>query len=198
MGRSRTRCAWAGNDPLSQLYHDREWGIPVHNDRLLFEMLTLEGAQAGLSWITILRKRKSYRIAFDRFDYRKVARYGKSHVRTLLRNEGIVRNRAKIESTISNARAFLAVREEFGSFDAYLWGFTGGKRVINRWKNLKDVPSRTDLSDALSGDLKRRGFRFVGSTICYAFLQAVGVVNDHTVTCFRYRATGPRSKGRSR
>jgi DNA-3-methyladenine glycosylase I len=192
----QTRCAWAGNDPLYCEYHDREWGVPVHDDRILFEMLTLEGAQAGLSWITILRKRQNYREAFDGFNYRKIARYGTSKVRELLRNEGIVRNRAKIESTISNARAFLLIREEFGSFDNYLWGFVGGKQTVNRWKNLKALPARTEISDALSRDLKRRGFRFVGSTICYAFMQAVGVVNDHTVDCYRYRHSGGKRRWR--
>jgi DNA-3-methyladenine glycosylase I len=195
MARRQPRCAWAGNDPLCQEYHDREWGVPVHDDRTLFEMLTLEGAQAGLSWMTILRKRQHYRRAFDRFDYRKIARYKSSRVRALLLNQGIVRNRAKIESTISNARAFLAIRREFGSFDAYLWGFTGGRQIVNRRKTLRDLPARTELSDALSRDLKRRGFRFVGSTICYAFLQAVGVVNDHTVDCHRYRSAARKPRG---
>jgi DNA-3-methyladenine glycosylase I len=186
----KKRCAWAGSDPLYREYHDREWGVPIHDDRALFEMLTLEGAQAGLSWITILRKRQNYRKAFDRFNYRKIARYGKPKVRELLQNEGIVRNRAKVESTISNAQAFLVIREEFGSFDAYLWEFVEGKQLVNRWKSLKDLPARTELSDALSRDLKRRGFRFVGSTICYAFMQAVGMVDDHSVDCFRYRRAG--------
>lgn len=180
------RCAWARND-LAIRYHDVEWGVPVHDDRRLFEFLILEGAQAGLSWDTILRKRDRYREVFDRFDARKVAAYDARKVRELLADPGIVRNRLKVASAIDNARAFLEVRREFGSFDAYVWRFVGGKPRRNSWRTLGEVPSRTGESDALSADLKRRGFRFVGSTICYAFMQAVGMVNDHTAGCFRRR-----------
>lgn len=181
----RSRCGWATNDPLYVAYHDEEWGTPVHDDRRLFEMLILEGAQAGLSWITILRKREAYRAAFSRFDARKVARYDARKVGALMKDEGIVRNRLKIESTVSNARAFLEVQEEHGSFDAYIWSFVGGRPRKNRPKTLADVPARTAESDAMSKDLKKRGFRFVGSTICYAFMQACGLVDDHVATCFR-------------
>ena len=180
-----TRCAWSGNDPLYQAYHDREWGVPVHDDRRLFEMLILEGAQAGLSWITILRKRENYRKAFDGFDPTKVSRYTKTRVARLMNNKGIVRNRLKIESTILNATAFLAVQEEFGSFDKYVWQFVGGKPLVNHRRSLKEIPASTPASDALSKDLKQRGFKFVGTTICYAFMQAVGMVNDHATNCFR-------------
>jgi DNA-3-methyladenine glycosylase I len=166
-------------------YHDREWGVPVHDDRLLFEFITLEGAQAGLSWETILNKRAAYRRAFAGFDPAKVARFGAARRVRLMQDAGIVRNRLKIESTVTNAAAFLAVQREFGSFDRYLWDFTGGKPVRGRFRTSKELPARTDLSDALSRDLKRRGFRFVGTTICYAFMQAVGIVNDHVVGCFR-------------
>jgi len=178
-----SRCEWAGTDPLYVRYHDEEWGVPVHDDRRLFEMLILEGAQAGLSWITILRKRDAYRKAFDRFDPRKVARYTAARKRVLLRNAGIVRNRLKIDAAVTNARAFLDVQKECGSFDAYLWRFVGGRPIVNRRASLRDVPARTAESDALSRDLKARGFRFVGSTICYAFMQAVGLVNDHVRGC---------------
>ena len=184
---TRTRCAWAGTDPLYCAYHDEEWGRPVREDRALFEFLVLEGAQAGLSWITILRKRAAYRKAFDRFDPRKVARYTPAKVRALLQDAGIVRNRLKVESAVSNAKAFLAVQREFGSFSGYLWGFVDSKPVKNRPRSLKDVPASTPLSDRISKDLKKRGFRFVGSTIVYAYLQAVGVVDDHTRACFRAR-----------
>ncbi len=180
------RCAWATNE-LSIAYHDREWGVPVHDDRLFFEFLILEGAQAGLSWDTILRKRDRYREVFDNFDPAVVARYGQRKVNALLKDAGIVRNRLKIASAISNAQAFLKVAEEFGSFDKYIWQFTGGRPRVNSWEALKQMPARTAESDAMSKDLKRRGFRFVGSTICYAFMQATGLVNDHAVTCFRYR-----------
>ena len=187
--RSKTRCGWAGaTDPLYLEYHDTEWGVPSHDDRHLFEMLVLEGAQAGLSWSTILKKRAGYRKAFANFDAAKVARFGAADVRRLMADAGIVRNRLKIESAISNARAFLEVRREFGSFDAYIWGFVGGAPMVNARKSLKELPARTAESDAMSKDLKKRGFRFVGSTICYAFMQATGMVNDHVVTCFRYRA----------
>ena len=181
-----TRCEWARTD-LSIAYHDREWGVPLHDDRRLFEFLILEGAQAGLSWETILRKRPAYRKAYDRFDPKKVARYDRRKVARLLVDEGIVRNRLKIGASIDNARAFLEVRKEFGTFDAYLWELVGGKPKRNRWKKLAEIPARSPEGDALSKDLKARGFRFVGPTICYAFMQAVGMVNDHVVSCFRYR-----------
>jgi len=179
------RCSWPSSE-LDVAYHDREWGVPVHDDRVLFEFLILEGAQAGLSWSTILNKRENYRRAFARFDPKKVARFTSEQKRTLMRNEGIVRNRLKIDSTVSNARAFLAVQKEFGSFDRYVWGFVGGKPRQNSRKG-RDIPARSAESDALSEDLKRRGFRFVGSTICYAFMQAVGMVNDHLRSCYRHR-----------
>ena len=185
-----TRCAWPGSDPLYQAYHDMEWGVPVHNDRLLFEFLTLEGAQAGLSWITILRKRPGYRAAFAGFDPEVVARFDAAKVAELLANPGIVRNRLKVESAITNARAFLAVQEEFGSFDAYQWRFVDGRPIKNAWKSIQEIPASTPISDAMSRDLKRRGFRFVGTTICYAHMQAVGMVNDHTVDCFRWPEVG--------
>ena len=182
---TKPRCTWAGNDPLYIRYHDEEWGVPVHDDRRLFEFLILEGAQAGLSWITILRKRENYRKAFANFDPVRVARFNKDRVERLLGNPGIVRNRLKIESTVSNAKAFLAVQSEFGSFDRYLWKFVDNRPIVNRWHSHKQVPARTKVSDALSKDLGKRGFRFVGSTICYAFMQAIGMVNDHTANCFR-------------
>lgn len=181
------RCAWAGNDPLYQSYHDLEWGVPLHDDRLLFEFLTLEGAQAGLSWITILRKRPAYRAAFAEFDPAVVAAFDAARQAELLANPGIVRNRLKVASTISNARAFLKVQEEFGSFDAYLWRFVDGRPIRNCWQSISQIPASTPLSDTLSRDLKQRGFRFVGSTICYAHMQATGMVNDHTVDCFRWQ-----------
>ena len=180
-----TRCHWCGSDPLYVHYHDTEWGRPVHDDRVLFEFLILEGAQAGLSWITILRKRENYRKALDGFDAKKIARYTPAKLATLLKNPGIVRNRLKLASTVTNAKAFLAVQKEFGSFDAYLWGFVGGKPIVNRPGSMKGVPAKTELSDRLSKDLLKRGFKFVGSTIVYAYLQAVGVVDDHTADCFR-------------
>ncbi len=180
-------CEWPSDDPLMIAYHDREWGVPVHDDRMQFEFLVLEGAQAGLSWRTVLRKREAYRAAFDRFDPQKVARYGAREVRRLLANPGIIRNRLKIEAAVKNARAFLAVQEEFGSFDAYVWRFVGGKPKVNRWRTLKQIPATSPESDALSKDLKRRGFSFVGSTIVYAHMQAAGLVNDHVVHCFRHR-----------
>ena len=184
---NKKRCAWSGTDPLFIAYHDEEWGVPIHDDRLLFEFLVLEGAQAGLSWSTILRKRDAYRRAFDRFDPRKVARYEKRKVASLLRDAGIVRNRAKIASAIKNAKAFLDVQAEFGSFDAYQWRFVNGRPIQNRWRAERDIPPRSAQSDAMSDDLKSRGFSFVGSTIIYAHMQAVGMVNDHVVTCFRHR-----------
>ena len=181
------RCPWAGTDPLYIRYHDREWGVPVHTDRKLFEMLLLEGAQAGLSWITILRKRAHYRKVFDRFDPSKIARYDRKKIARLLADPGIVRNRLKIRAAVTNARAFLAVQEEFGSFDAYIWQFVGGNPLVNGRRSMKELPARTAESDAMSKDLKRRGFAFVGSTICYAFMQATGMVNDHLRNCHRYR-----------
>jgi DNA-3-methyladenine glycosylase I len=168
------------------VYHDREWGVPQHDDRVLFELLILEGAQAGLSWDTILHKRDNYRAAFDGFDATKIARYDRRKMQALMRNQGIVRNRLKISSAVENAKAFLTVQEEFGSFDRYIWQFVGGKPRVNGWKSLKQVPGRTAESDAMSKDLRKRGFNFVGSTICYAFMQATGMVNDHIVECFRY------------
>jgi DNA-3-methyladenine glycosylase I len=180
------RCPWAEGSDAYRAYHDDEWGIPSHDDTHLFEMLLLEGAQAGLSWSTILNKRENYRRAFARFDPKKVARFTAQQRKQLMKDEGIVRNRLKIESTVSNARAFLAVQKEFGSFDRYIWQFVGGKPIRNARKG-KDIPARTAESDAMSKDLKKRGFRFVGSTICYAFMQACGMVNDHLTTCFRYR-----------
>lgn len=180
----KVRCAWA-QTPLGIAYHDAEWGVPVHDDRTLFEFLTLEGAQAGLSWETILRKREAYRRAFSGFDPAKVARFTPAKIERLMQDVGIVRNRLKIESTVTNARAFGAVQKEFGSFDAYVWRFVGGAPLVNRRASIAALPARTPESDALSRDLKRRGFRFVGSTICYAFMQAVGMVDDHTADCFR-------------
>ena len=184
---SLQRCAWACGSDLEKVYHDEEWGVPVHDDRGLFEFLTLEGAQAGLSWLTILRERENYRTLLDNFDAGKIARYNKRKIESLLRNPGIVRNRLKVESTITNARAFLEIQDEYGSFDHYIWRFTDGRTVVNQWQSPHDIPATSDLSDAMSRDLKKRGFRFVGSTICYAFMQATGMVNDHTVDCFRYR-----------
>ncbi|HWB12535.1 MAG TPA: DNA-3-methyladenine glycosylase I [Pirellulales bacterium] len=183
------RCPWAKGDEYVA-YHDLEWGVPLHDDRLLFEFLILEGAQAGLSWATILKKRENYRAAFDRFDPTVVAKYGKRKQASLLANEGIVRNRLKIASAIDNAKAFLAVQKEFGSFDEYIWAFVDGRPKQNAWSSLKSVPASTPESDRMSKDLKRRGFRFVGSTICYAFMQAVGMVNDHFVGCYRHAELG--------
>jgi DNA-3-methyladenine glycosylase I len=188
----KKRCAWSGSDPQYIAYHDTEWGVPVHDDRLLFEFLVLEGAQAGLSWSTILRKRDAYRRAFDRFDPRKVAQYDERKIASLLADAGIVRNRAKIESAIKNAKAFLQVQEEFGSFDAYQWRFVDGHPIQNRRRAVGDIPPRTAQSDALSKDLKSRGFTFVGSTIVYAHMQAVGMVNDHVVDCFRHSELSTR------
>jgi len=184
---SKRVCAWAGDDPLMRRYHDEEWGVPVHDDRVLFEVLTLEGAQAGLSWSIILRKREGYREAFAGFDPARVARFDARRRTSLMKNPGIVRNRLKIESTVSNARALLEVRKEFGSFDSYVWRFVNGKPIQNRRRALKEIPAHTPESDALSQDLRKRGFRFVGSTIMYAFMQAVGMVNDHEVSCYRHR-----------
>jgi DNA-3-methyladenine glycosylase I len=185
-----TRCEWAfGSDELMLSYHDEEWGVPAHDDRRLFEMLTLEGAQAGLSWSTILRKREGYRAAFVGFDPAAVARFGTKDVERLLADPGIVRNRLKVESTVNNAARVLEVQEELGSLDAYLWGFVDGKPLVNRWRTLAEIPAETELSKAISKDLKRRGFRFIGPTVIYAFMQSVGMVDDHTVDCFRYGAT---------
>ncbi|MGH9946488.1 MAG: DNA-3-methyladenine glycosylase I [Pyrinomonadaceae bacterium] len=180
------RCGWAKKEPEIE-YHDKEWGVPLHDERGLFEFLILEGAQAGLSWDTILRKRDNYRAAFDNFDPAKVAKYADAKCAKLLLNEGIIRNRLKIASAVSNAKAFLAVQKEFGSFDKYIWGFVGGKPIVNKLKNHVDVPAKTEISDTISKDLKKRGFNFVGSTIMYAFMQATGMVNDHLTTCFRYK-----------
>jgi DNA-3-methyladenine glycosylase I len=191
----RRRCAWAKGS-LEIRYHDREWGVPLHHDRRLFELLILEGAQAGLSWSTILKKRPAYRKAFDRFDPARVARYEASRVRRLMNDAGIVRNRAKIEATIANARAFLAVRREHRTFDRYIWQFVGGRPIQNAWRRLGQVPAETDVSRAMSRDLLRRGFRFVGPTICYAFMQATGMVNDHSRDCFRWREVTRRAKSR--
>jgi DNA-3-methyladenine glycosylase I len=188
----RVRCSWANNE-LAIHYHDEEWGQPVHNDRVLFEFLILEGAQAGLSWNTILQKRDNYRKAFNEFDPARVARYDRRKMQQLLGNPGIVRNRLKISSAVENAKAFLRVQKEFGSFDSYIWRFVGGKPIVNARKSLKQVPARTAESDAMSKDLKKRGFNFVGSTICYAFMQAVGMVNDHIVDCHFYKAS-PRQR----
>lgn len=182
-----TRCGWAESDRLLLDYHDREWGVPVHNDRRLFEFLILEGAQAGLSWLLVLRKRPAYRKAFDRFDARKIAKYDEAKIAELLVDPGIVRNRLKIRAAVRNAQAFLEAQKEFGSFDKYIWQFTGGRALQNGWKRMQDVPARTAESDAMSKDLAKRGFGFVGSTICYAFMQATGMVNDHLVTCFRHK-----------
>lgn len=188
----KPRCAWPANDPLMLHYHDREWGVPVHDDRKHFEFLVLEGAQAGLSWRTVLHKRPAYREAFAAFDPRKVARFDKRRVKTLLANPGIIRNRLKIESTLANARAFLAVQKEFGSFDRYLWRFVDGEPIQNQWRELGEIPARSAESDLLSKDLKQRGFRFVGTTIVYAHMQAVGMVNDHLAHCFRHRQLARR------
>jgi DNA-3-methyladenine glycosylase I len=183
----KTRCEWSTSDPLYIEYHDREWGVPLHDDRRLFEFLILEAAQAGLSWLLILKKRENYRKAFDGFDAKKIARYDRSKVEALMKDAGIVRNRLKIESAIANAQGFLAVQREFGSFGQFLWQFTGGKPIRNQWKSIPEIPPKSAESDAMSKALKKRGFRFVGSTICYAFMQATGMVNDHVMTCFRYR-----------
>jgi len=192
----KPRCSWPHGDPLMLRYHDEEWGVPVHDDRTHFEFLILEGAQAGLSWRTVLHKREAYRAAFANFDPRRVARFDGRKVKTLLKNDGIIRNRLKVESAITNARAFLAVQKEFGSFDRYVWRFVGGRPRVNGWTSLSEIPARTRESDALSVDLKKRGFRFVGSTIIYAHMQAVGMVNDHTIDCFRHPV--PRTRRRPR
>ena len=182
----RQRCAWAGDSALYQAYHDQEWGVPLHDERALFEFLILEGAQAGLSWITILKKREAYRAAFDNFDAARVARYDADKIESLLQNAGIVRNRLKVQAAVINAQKFLAVQDEFGSFDAFIWRFVESVPRQNHWRSLAEIPASTATSDAMSKELKRRGFKFVGSTICYAFMQATGMVNDHTQDCFRY------------
>ena len=181
------RCGWSISDPLMIDYHDNEWGVPVHDDRKHFEMIVLDGAQAGLSWQTVLRKRESYREAFDNFDPKKVARYNDKKIMKLFGNPGIIRNRLKINSAVLNAKAFLEVTEEFGTFDKYIWQFVGQRTVHNSWKFLKELPAKTSESDSMSKDLKKRGFSFVGSTICYAYMQAAGMVNDHTIECFRHK-----------
>lgn len=186
MKNDKVRCPWPTQENMIR-YHDKEWGVPVHDDRLLFEFLILEGAQAGLSWQTVLNKRENYRVAFDNFDAEKIARYSEAKVAKRMNNPGIIRNQLKIRSTIQNAKAFLKVQEEFGSFDQYLWRFVDGKPIVNRRKSMKEIPARTKISDAMSQDLLKRGFKFVGSTICYANMQAVGMVNDHLVTCFRHK-----------
>jgi DNA-3-methyladenine glycosylase I len=188
------RCDWANRSELEQSYHDHEWGVEIHDDRTLFEFLVLEGAQAGLSWSTILRKREGYRKAFDNFDARKISQYSENTVSRLLTNPEIIRNRLKINATITNARAFLQVQKEIGSFDRYTWQFVNGKPIQNSWRKMTDIPSSTPESEAMSKDLKKRGFKFIGATICYAFMQAVGMVNDHVVDCFRYKELKKKRK----
>jgi DNA-3-methyladenine glycosylase I len=182
----KKRCEWVGDDRDLISYHDREWGVPLHDDHRLFEFLILEGAQAGLSWLTILKKRENYRLAFAGFDPSRIARYNEDKIQKLLQNAGIVRNNLKIRATIANARSFLKVQKQFGSFDEYIWRFVGGKPILNKWKSLAEIPAKSAESESISGDLKSRGFKFVGPTICYAFMQAVGMINDHTSKCFRY------------
>jgi len=180
-------CSWPTDDPLMIKYHDKEWGVPLHNDKKLFEFLLLEGMQAGLSWRTVLYKRENFRKAFDSFDFNKIAKYNKRKINSLLKNEGIIRNKLKVESAVTNAKAFLQVRKEFGTFNKYIWGFVNGKPIQNKFRSLKQLPARTELSDLISKDLMKRGFKFVGSTIVYAHMQATGMVNDHVVECFRYK-----------
>jgi DNA-3-methyladenine glycosylase I len=182
----KKRCAWVSENDLYIRYHDEEWGVPLHDDQKLFEFIILEGAQAGLSWLTVLKKRENYRQLFDNFNPDKIAEYDSEKIEILLQNPGIIRNRLKIESTIRNAKSFLEIRKKYGSFNNYIWSFVDGKPLVNHWKNLSDLPAKTDLSDHMSRELKKVGFNFVGSTICYAFMQAVGMVNDHTIDCFRY------------
>ena len=181
-----SRCPWPSGDPLMTAYHDTEWGVPLHEDRKLFEFMVLDCFQAGLSWRTVLHKRENFRKAFDDFDYRKVAQYDQEKIDSLLQDAGIIRNKAKINGTIQNAKCFLDVRKEFGSFDQYIWSFTDGRVIMNQWKSLVELPARSELSDRMSRDLVKRGFKFVGTTICYAFIQAIGMVNDHLTTCFRH------------
>jgi len=190
------RCVWAGDDPLYQEYHDEEWGVPSYDDRHLFEMLILEGAQAGLSWITILKKRENYRQAFDGFDAKKIARYSEKKIEKLLLDPGIVRNRLKVNATVTNAKLFLEIQKDQGSFSDYIWSFVGSKPILNQWKRHEDIPVTTDESDAMSKDLKKRGFKFVGSTICYAYMQAVGMVDDHVEGCFRYIKRGGKKRNK--
>ena len=182
----KTRCGWCGNDPLYVKYHDEEWGVPLYDDDLLFEFLVLESFQAGLSWITILRKRENFRIAFDHFDYKRIAMYNESKFDALMNDAGIIRNKLKIRATIGNARAYMDIQKEFGSFSKYIWGFVNGKPITNKFETMAEIPAKTELSDAISKDLKKRGFKFVGSTIIYAFMQATGMVNDHITSCFRH------------
>ncbi len=181
------RCDWTNNNPYNIEYHDKEWGLPLHNDQKLFEFLILDAFQAGLSWLTILKKRENFRKAFDNFDAKKIALYDDKKINELLNNAGIIRNKLKIHASVTNAKSFLEIQKEFGSFDKYIWQFTKHKTIVNKWKNWKEIPASTKESDAMSKDLKKRGFKFVGSTICYAFMQAAGMVNDHTVDCFRYK-----------
>lgn len=183
----KKRCEWCGDEPIYLDYHDKEWGVPVHDDRQHFEMIILDGAQAGLSWITILKRRETYREAFDNFDVEKVARYSDKKIELLLKDPGIIRNRLKVNSAVTNAKSFLKIQEEFGSFDKYIWQFTGNDTLHNSWKAMNEIPAKTTESDAMSKDLKKRGFSFVGSTICYAYMQAAGMVNDHVTNCFRYK-----------
>jgi DNA-3-methyladenine glycosylase I len=183
---SLDHCPWPSNDPLMIAYHDNEWGIPLHDDQKLFEFMVLDCFQAGLSWRTVLHKRENFRIAFDNFDYRKIAGYNQEKIDSLLQDSGIIRNKAKINGTIQNAKSFLLIQQEFGSFDQYIWKFTNGKPIINKWENLNELPTRSDISNQMSTDLVKRGFKFVGSTICYSFMQAIGMVNDHLVNCFCY------------
>jgi len=189
-----SRCKWAGTDPVYVKYHDKEWGVPIYNDKKLFEFLTLEGAQAGLSWITILKRREGYREVFENFDVERIARFSGSRIDKILKNEKIIRNRLKVESTVKNAKAFMEIQNEFGSFSKYQWAFVGGKPIVNHRKTMKSVPARTKISDEFSEDLKKRGFSFVGSTIIYAHMQAVGMVNDHTVGCFRYTEVAKKTR----
>ena len=181
------RCEWCEGDKVYEKYHDKEWGVPLHNDRKLFEFLILEGAEAGLSWITVLKKRKTYREVFDNFDFNKVALYKEAKIKSLLKNPGIIRNKLKVRAAVKNANAFIKIREECGTFNKYIWQFTEGKTIQNSWKTLKEIPAETEISQAMSKDLKKRGFTFVGPTICYAFMQAIGMVNDHVVDCYRYK-----------
>jgi len=196
-GKGLKRCAWVGSDPLYLHYHDQEWGVPLHEENRLFEMLILEGAQAGLSWLTILKKRENYRSAFDGFDCSHVAQYGEGKVQELLANPGIVRNRLKVQAAIQNARAVLAVQKECGSFDSFVWRFVGGRPRQNRFRRQEDLPAQTQASESMSRELRKRGCQFVGPTVCYAFMQAVGMVNDHTVTCYRYRAIKELGMGKA-
>jgi DNA-3-methyladenine glycosylase I len=187
MKNNKQTCSWPKGDPLLLKYHDTEWGVPLHNDKKLFEFLILEGFQAGLSWLTILKKRENFRKAFDKFDFNKVATYGQRKINSLLKDSGIIRNKLKVESAVTNAKAFIEVRKEFGSFNTYIWKFTDNQPIHNRFESLKEIPARTELSDVISKDLKKRGFKFVGSTIVYAHMQATGMVNDHITSCFRYK-----------